>query len=447
MHSFCLCHLCFFYQSTSLRVNIEIRKAITYAQYLFKVFFVCAEDNIVPPIFNNQSLPSWNSYSFCSGDSLKLSITNVNQGDSLRWYYGTTIDSSNVSSKIFKDSTKLWVFRTDINGCIISSDTIQLNKFATPAIPTISNNRPLVFCNGDSTVLTSSTGIQWYNAGTAIISGTGISYTAKTNGNFTVKTTDSNGCSAISSSTSVTVNAVPTTPQLTSNNLVNFCQGGIDTLVSSTNIGNQWYLNGTAITNATTTSYIANSSGNYTDTVTNASGCKAGSLKTLITVNPLPSKPSITWNGSQFSTTATAVNYQWLLANSPVLGATSATYKPLAIGSYKVQVIDNNGCKNLSDSFLLVVTAVNTPASTPNGHIAKLFPNPASSAVMVQFLQVPSSTITIQLLNAGGQVIKEVNTNNQSTNISLNGILVGNYFLKIMGNGYEQTQQLMIKNK
>ena len=291
MHSFCLCHLCFFYQSTSLRVNIEIRKAITYAQYLFKVFFVCAEDNIVPPIFNNQSLPSWNSYSFCSGDSLKLSITNVNAGDSLKWYYGTTIDSSNISSKIFKDSTKLWVTRTDSNGCVISSDTIQLKKYS------------------------------------------------------------------------------------------------------------------------------------------------------------IPSKPSISWNGSQFSTTATGVNYQWLLANNPVSGANNSNYKPIVIGNYRVQVIDSNGCKNVSDSFTLVVTAVNTPPTTPNNHIAKLFPNPATSEFIVQFSQIPLATITIQLVNANGQIVKEINTNNQSTNIQLSNISTGNYFLKIIGKDYDQTQQLIIKNR
>jgi len=263
----------------------------TYAQYLFKVFFVCAEDNIVPPIFNNQSLPSWNSYSFCSGDSLKLSITNVNAGDSLKWYYGTTIDSSNISSKIFKDSTKLWVTRTDSNGCVISSDTIQLKKYS------------------------------------------------------------------------------------------------------------------------------------------------------------IPSKPSISWNGSQFSTTAAGVNYQWLLANNPVSGANNSNYKPIVIGNYRVQVIDSNGCKNVSDSFTLVVTAVNTPTSTPNNHIAKLFPNPATSEFIVQFSQIPLTTITIKLVNANGQIVKEINTNNQSTTIPLSNISTGNYFLKIIGKDYDQTQQLIIKNR
>ena len=51
----------------------------------------------------------------------------------------------------------------------------------------------------------------------------------------------------------------------------------------------------------------------YTDTITNSNGCKTGSSKTVIVVNPLPSKPSISWDGTQFSTGSTGVIYQWLL--------------------------------------------------------------------------------------------------------------------------------------
>ena len=148
-----------------------------------------------------------------------------------------------------------------------------------------------------------------------------------------------------------------------------------------------------------------------------------------------------------FSTTATGVNYQWLLANNPVSGANNSTYKPIVIGNYRVQVIDSNGCKNVSDSFTLVVTAVNTPPTTPNNHIAKLFPNPATSEFIVQFSQIPLTTITIKLVNANGQIVKEINTNNQSTTIPLSNISTGNYFLKIIGKDYDQTQQLIIKNR
>jgi hypothetical protein len=138
------------------------------------------------------------------------------------------------------------------------------------------------------------------------------------------------------------------------------------------------------------------------------------------------------------------VNYQWLLSNSSVSGATSATYKPTAIGSYKIQITDANGCKNVSDSFSLVVTAVNPSIETSTDHIAKIAPNPASTDVTLYFQQKPTKTLTIRLLNLKGQVLKQITTNSQSTRITLSEILAGNYIIEIIGKGYNQTQQLLI---
>ena len=54
----------------------------------------------------------------------------INKGDTLKWYYGTKSDLTNVSNKTFTDSTKLFVTRTDSLGCVISSDTIQIKKYS-----------------------------------------------------------------------------------------------------------------------------------------------------------------------------------------------------------------------------------------------------------------------------------------------------------------------------
>jgi hypothetical protein len=241
-------------------------------------------NNLIKPLFNTTK------YSICTSDSLKLTVTNINKGDTLKWYYGTKSDLTNISNKTFTDSTKLFVTRTDSVGCIISSDTIQLTK---------------------------------YN---------------------------------------------------------------------------------------------------------------------------LPNKPTIAWGGIQFAatTTTTDVNYQWFLTNNSVSGATSATYKPAATGSYKIQITDANGCKNVSDSFSLVVTAVNPSIETSADHIAKIAPNPASTDVMLYFKQKPTKTLSIKLLNLNGQVLKQITTNSQSTRITLSDIIAGNYIIEIIGKGYNQTQQLLI---
>jgi len=116
---------------------------------------------------------STSKYDFCSGDSLKLTVSIINKGDSLKWYYGTKSDLTNVSNKTFTDSTKLFVIRTDSVGCVISSDTITITKNALPALPTVKDT---VFCQNisSSTLLatgTSGNTITWY--GTNATGGTG----------------------------------------------------------------------------------------------------------------------------------------------------------------------------------------------------------------------------------------------------------------------------------
>ena len=142
-------------------------------------------DKIVKPTFNTTK------YSFCNGDSVKLSITNINKGDSLKWYYGTKSDLTNLSNKTFTDSTKLFVTRTDSLGCMISSDTINLIKYSIPSAP---------FLSKDTTNhLISSTKFRniWYKDGT-ILSDTTQQISLLNNGYYTVKTMENNCISPLS---------------------------------------------------------------------------------------------------------------------------------------------------------------------------------------------------------------------------------------------------------
>ncbi|MCX6211291.1 MAG: T9SS type A sorting domain-containing protein [Bacteroidetes bacterium] len=136
-------------------------------------------ETLTKPIFNTTK------FSFCSGDSLKLTVSNINKGDSLKWYYGAKSDLTNVSNKSFTDSTKLFVTRTDSVGCVISSDTIQLKKLAIPNAPSISRDTA-------NFLLSSTTVTTWYKDG-AVISDTTQKIKSTAQGSYAVKTTQ-NGC-------------------------------------------------------------------------------------------------------------------------------------------------------------------------------------------------------------------------------------------------------------
>jgi hypothetical protein len=166
----------------------------------------------------------------------------------------------------------------------------------------------------------------------------------------------------------------------------------------------------------------------------------------VVTVNPKPTKPVISWSGSNLSTTSTGPNYQWLLSNAAVSLATTSSYKPAAIGSYKVQVSSLQGCISISDSFNLLITALQNPISSTGSFNAKLSPNPASSDLMIKFAEQPTSTLFIQLISTDGHVIKSFRTKDKMKVMSVSDVLPGNYFIRIIGKNYDQTQKLLINN-
>jgi hypothetical protein len=142
-------------------------------------------NRVIKPTFNTTK------YSFCTGDSLKLTVSNINKGDSLKWYYGTKSDLTNVSNKTFTDSTKLFVTRTDSLGCIISSDTIQIKKYGIPSAPSITRDTANFLLSG-------AAGTTWYKDGSAITD-TAQKYKPTAAGSYTAKTT-TNGCTSVMSS-------------------------------------------------------------------------------------------------------------------------------------------------------------------------------------------------------------------------------------------------------
>jgi hypothetical protein len=145
---------------------------------------LCPKTPSIKPIFNTTKL------SFCSGDSLKLTVTNINKGDSLKWYYGTKSDLTNVSNKTFTDSTKLFVTRTDSLGCVISSDTVQIKKYGIPSAPSITRDTANFLLSG-------AMGTTWYKDG-SVITDTTQKYKPTAAGSYTAKTT-TNGCTSVMS--------------------------------------------------------------------------------------------------------------------------------------------------------------------------------------------------------------------------------------------------------
>jgi len=150
----------------------------------------------------------------------------------------------------------------------------------TAVTPVVTAGGTTTFCSGGSVTLTSNvtTGIQWYNNGTAISGATSSTYQATASGSYTATSTAGTCTSPASNAIAVTVTAGPATPSITINGNV---------LTSSSASGNQWYRDGNIINGATAQTYTATASGAYTVRVTSGSCTSAVSNSINYTVTAI----------------------------------------------------------------------------------------------------------------------------------------------------------------
>jgi hypothetical protein len=288
---------------------------------------------------------------FCSGGSVTLTAS---AGTTYLWSTGATTASISPTT-----SGSYTVQVTNAGGCLSAASTptvVTVN--AVPATPTITAGGPLTFCAGGSVTLTASAGTTYiWSPGGATTS----SISATTSGSYTVQVTNAAGClSAASIAKVVTVNAAPATPTITPSGSTSICAGGSVTLTASAGTTYLWS------TGATTASISATTAGSYTVQVTNAAGClSAASTPTTVTVNALPSAPTITAGGpttfcaggSVTLTSSAGTTYIWST------GATTASISPTTSGSYTVQVTNAAGC--LSPASTATSVTVNAAPTAP----------------------------------------------------------------------------------
>ena len=254
--------------------------------------------------------------------------------------------------------------------------TLTASSTCTGVSATATAATNTTFCTGGSVVLNANTGTgftyQWLKDAVNISGATSASYTASANGTYTVTVTNASACVATSSGVTVTVNTVPSTPTVTAATSTSFCTGGTVVLNASSGSGltYQWLKDAVNISGATSASYTANASGSFAVKVTNTSTCVATSGGVTVTVNTLPSTPTVTavstttfcTGGSVVlnASTGSGLTYQWLKDVVNISGASSASYSAIASGSYTVTVVNTNACS--ASSTAIIVTVNSAPA-------------------------------------------------------------------------------------
>ncbi len=101
--------------------------------------------------------------------------------------------------------------------------------------------------------------------------------------------------------------------------------------------------------------------------------CTASTSNVTITVNALPTIPTISaggattfcQGGSVTLTSSASSSYQWNLNGAPISGATNQTYSATTSGSYTVTVTNGNGCSRTSAATSITVNPSPTVTVSP----------------------------------------------------------------------------------
>lgn len=208
-----------------------------------------------------------------------------------------------------------------------------------------------------------------------------------------------------------------------------------DTLVLTGGIGAtayEWLWNGQAL--STDSILHATDTGSYQLVVHN-SQCTDSSAILKIQYWP-QTPPKIHFDGNYLVTENHYVQYQWYYDNQPITGANQYRWKPVAMGPYKVVVLDSNGCIQTSELYPMSLSGRERTTRW------KVYPNPARTQVQVQ---IPGD---IQgqfiMINAQGQTVLTTRLN---ARISLDGILPGIYWVLIRDeSGNKLHSQILVKD-
>jgi hypothetical protein len=340
---------------------------------------------------------------FCQEDFVTLTASSA---DSYLWSNDATTQSITISN-----AGNYSVTVTDASGCSKTSSATTVTVNLLPIV-TITPGSATTFCEGNSVVLTASSGASylWSNNATT------QSITVLRSGNYSVMVTDASGCSATSSATIVTVNTLPIAA-ITPDGATTFCEGNSVTLTASSEASYLWS------NNATTQAITVSSSGNYSVTITNANGCSMASSETTVTVNALPIA-TITVSGATLTSSSTTGN-QWYLNGDAISNATSQDNVVTENGSYTVTITDANGCSATSAPFNYVSVGV---AEIENQNSVMIFPNPNNGMVTIQGTEGNGD---VTMINAFGEIVFIENTVSDKTEIDLRALSKGIYFVQI----------------
>jgi hypothetical protein len=384
----------------------------------------------------NPVAPTFNPISaVCSGGSITLPAASTNN------VQGTWLPAVN------NTQTTTYTFTPSAGQC---ATTAQQTVTVNPN-PTISGGN--IVCVGSTLQLTGSgspaVNTPWVSGAAAIgsVSNNGL-FTALSPGTSVLTYTNSNGCFATKTVT-VQGPVIASPQQVTAClsylwNGQTYVQSGTysDTLQTVVGCDSIVSLNLTisdSITGPTTqqnacgpytwNGQIYAQSGTYTYNGTTQNGCDS-SATLVLTIDLAPSNATLSLNAGTFTATAQNANsYLWFdcATNTPIPGATTATFTPVISGSYAAVAM--NACG--SDTTTCEPIEVQGLNEFGNSTLMA-YPNPTRDWLTVKSTQ--ETIETIEWLDLNGRTLETIEVNGLGTSLNFTDFSNGVYYLRITRN-------------
>ena len=204
-------------------------------------------------------------------------------------------------------------------------------------------------------------------------------------------------------------------------------------------------VNGSSTSNSITVNFGSSSvSGNITVTGSNPAGNSTTS-SLAITVNPIPSTPTITQIGNSLKSDVSNGNHWYLQTTGPLSNA--SVFTPTETGNYYVIVVEN-GCKSApSNSILYNYTGISEYSS--NSLNVNVHPNPFSKKATISYTLLEDENIDLKIVDiTGKELIKILNhkqsKGNQNIEIDASELCSGIYFYMLKAGNIIQKGKLII---
>ena len=340
--------------------------------------------------------------SFCPGDSTELRAGPAD-GVTYQWKKdGVRLEGAVRASYPAKSAGRYTLEVTNAAGCTAVSGPLVISTFA-PLPTDLAAGGSTRFCRGDSVRLSAAPGqqYQWFRNDTLLAGATGSDYTARLPGTYTVQLTGANGCQVRSVPVVVTTDQPPVAG-IIAPAPASFCTGELLALraLEAPGFSYQWQRDDQDIPGATTAAYEAGAAGAYRVIVTSGT-CTRVSEVLPVTERAKLAKPVIGQRKDTLLTAGGAAGYQWYLDGVPVPGATGAQWVGKQTGSYTLEVENANGCRTLSDPFVLAFDCQ-----------LLVYPNPFTDVLILETGSAVPGNVTIRVYDVLGKLMLTKETEN-----------------------------------